>query len=113
MQGDEVSATAIKDLFVPAQLWNITLAPAIGGLAGMHYNQPYAQSILGDFSDTDRFNNSLIGGNPERRRTGMDIVKAVTGRSEYPYYEDREYMTPSEARRFLKGVAKQKSRRLP
>lgn len=112
-QADEVLATAIKDLFVPAQLWNRTLAPAIGGLAGMHYNQPYAQSILGDFSDTDRFNNILIGGNPERRRTGMDIVKAVTGRGEYPYYEDREYMTPSEARRFLKGVAKQKSRRLP
>lgn len=111
-QGDEILATAIKDLLVPTQLWNRTLAPAIAGLTGAHYNQPYAQSILGDFSDSDIYNNILTGGNPDRQRTGMDVIRAVSGRSEYPYYEDRNGMTPSEARKFMKGVARQRSRRL-
>ena len=48
-QADEILATAIKDVLVPTSLWNRTLAPALGGVMGMHYNQPYAQSILGDY----------------------------------------------------------------
>ena len=111
-QADEILATAIKDVLVPTSLWNRTLAPALGGVMGMHYNQPYAQSILGDYSDSDAYNNMLIGGNPEKPRTGMDVIRAISGRSQYPYYEDRDYMTPSEARKFMKGVARQRSRRL-
>ena len=111
-QGDEMLATAVKALMVPTSLWNRTVAPAIGGMMGMHYNQPYAQSILGDFSDTDIHNNILVGGNPDKPRTGMDVIRAISGRSEYPYFEDRDYMTPAEARKFMRGVAKQKSRRL-
>lgn len=111
-QGDEMLATAVKALMVPTSLWNRTVAPAIGGVMGMHYNQPYAQSILGDFSDTDIYNNILVGGNPDKPRTGMDVIRAISGRSEYPYFEDRDYMTPAEARKFMRGIAKQKSRRL-
>ena len=111
-QGDEMLATAVKALMVPTSLWNRTVAPAIGGMMGMHYNQPYAQSILGDFSDTDVYNNILVGGNPDKPRTGMDVIRAISGRSEYPYFEDRDYMTPAEARKFMRGVARQKSRRL-
>lgn len=111
-QGDEMLATAVKALMVPTSLWNRTVAPAIGGVMGMHYNQPYAQSILGDFSDTDIHNNILVGGNPDKPRTGMDVIRAISGRSEYPYFEDRDYMTPAEARKFMRGVARQKSRRL-
>ena len=111
-QADEVLSTAIKDILVPTSLWNRTLAPALGGAMGMHYNQPYAQSILGDYSDSDAYNNILIGGNPEKQRTGMDVIRAMSGRSQYPYYEDRDYMTPSEARKFMKGIARQRSRRL-
>ena len=111
-QADEILATAIKDVFVPTSLWNRTVAPALGGMAGLHYNQPYAQSIFGDFSDTDTYNNILVGGNPDRPRTGMDVIRAISGRSSYPYYEDREYMTPAEARKFMQGVARQQSRRL-
>ena len=111
-QADEILATAIKDVLVPTSLWNRTLAPAMGGLMGMHYNQPYAQSIFGDFSDSDRGNNFLVGGNPEKQRTGMDVIRAITGRSQYPYYENRDYMTPSEARKFMRGVQRQRSRRL-
>ena len=111
-QGDEMLATAVKALMVPTSLWNRTVAPAIGGMMGMHYNQPYAQSILGDFSDTDIHNNILVGGNPDKPRTGMDVIRAISGRSEYPYFEDRDYMTPAEARKFMRGVARQKSRRL-
>lgn len=111
-QGDEMLATAVKALMVPTSLWNRTVAPAIGGMMGMHYNQPYAQSIFGDFSDTDIYNNILVGGNPDKPRTGMDVIRAISGRSEYPYYEDRDYMTPAEARKFMRGVARQKSRRL-
>ena len=111
-QGDEMLATAVKALMVPTSLWNRTVAPAIGGMMGMHYNQPYAQSILGDFSDTDIHNNILVGGNPDKPRTGMDVIRTISGRSEYPYFEDRDYMTPAEARKFMRGVAKQKSRRL-
>lgn len=111
-QGDEMLATAVKALMVPTSLWNRTVAPAIGGVMGMHYNQPYAQSIFGDFSDTDIYNNILVGGNPDKPRTGMDVIRAISGRSEYPYYEDRDYMTPAEARKFMRGVARQKSRRL-
>lgn len=111
-QGDEMLATAVKALMVPTSLWNRTVAPAIGGMMGMHYNQPYAQSILGDFSDTDIYNNILVGGNPDKPRTGMDVIRAISGRSEYPYFEDRDYMTPAEARKFMRGVARQKSRRL-
>ena len=111
-QGDEMLATAVKALMVPTSLWNRTVAPAIGGMMGMHYNQPYAQSILGDFSDTDIHNNILVGGNPDTPRTGMDVIRAISGRSEYPYFEDRDYMTPAEARKFMRGVARQKSRRL-
>lgn len=111
-QGDEMLATAVKALMVPTSLWNRTVAPAIGGMIGMHYNQPYAQSIFGDFSDTDIHNNILVGGNPDKPRTGMDVIKAISGRSEYPYFEDRDYMTPAEARKFMRGVARQKSRRL-
>lgn len=111
-QADEILATTIKDLLVPTSLWNRTIAPAIGGMMRMHYNQPYAQSILGDFSDTDQFNNILIGGNPDKPRTGMDVIRSISGRSQYPYYEERDSMTPAEARRFMRGVAEQKSRRL-
>ena len=111
-QGDEMLATAVKALMVPTSLWNRTVAPAIGGVMGMHYNQPYAQSIFGDFSDTDIHNNILVGGNPDKPRTGMDVIRAISGRSEYPYFEDRDYMTPAEARKFMRGVARQKSRRL-
>lgn len=111
-QADEILATVIKDMLVPTSLWNRTIAPAVGGMMGMHYNQPYAQSILGDFSDTDQFNNILIGGNPDKPRTGMDVIRSLSGRSQYPYYEEREVMTPAEARRFMRGVAQQKSRRL-
>ncbi len=111
-QGDEMLATAVKALMVPTSLWNRTVAPAIGGVMGMHYNQPYAQSILGDFSDTDIYNNILVGGNPDKPRTGMDVIRAISGRSEYPYFGDRDYMTPAEARKFMRGVARQKSRRL-
>lgn len=111
-QGDEMLATAVKALMVPTSLWNRTVAPAIGGMMGMHYNQPYAQSIFGDFSDTDIHNNILVGGNPDKPRTGMDVIRAISGRSEYPYFEDRDYMTPAEARKFMRGVARQKSRRL-
>lgn len=111
-QGDEMLATAVKALMVPTSLWNRTVAPAIGGMMGMHYNQPYAQSIFGDFSDTDVYNNILVGGNPDKPRTGMDVIRAISGRSEYPYFEDRDYMTPAEARKFMRGVARQRSRRL-
>lgn len=111
-QADEILSTAIRDMLVPTSLWNRTVAPAIGGMMGMHYNQPYAQSILGDFSDTDIYNNILVGGNPDKPRTGMDVIRAISGRSEYPYFEDRDYMTPAEARKFMRGVARQKSRRL-
>lgn len=111
-QADEMLSTAIRDMLVPTSLWNRTVAPAIGGMMGMHYNQPYAQSIFGDFSDTDIHNNILVGGNPDRPRTGMDVIRAISGRSEYPYFEDRDYMTPAEARKFMRGVARQKSRRL-
>lgn len=111
-QADEILATAIKDVLIPTSLWNRTLAPALGGIMGMHYNQPYAQSILGDYSDSDAYNNILIGGNPEKQRTGMDVIRAMSGRSQYPYYENRDYMTPSEARKFMKGIARQRSRRL-
>ena len=111
-QADEILSTAIRDMLVPTSLWNRTVAPAIGGTMGMHYNQPYAQSIFGDFSDTDIYNNILVGGNPDKPRTGMDVIRAISGRSEYPYFEDRDYMTPAEARKFMRGVAKQKSRRL-
>ena len=111
-QGDEMLSTAVKALMVPTSLWNRTVAPAIGGMTGMHYNQPYAQSIFGDFSDTDIYNNILVGGNPDKPRTGMDVIRAISGRSEYPYFEDRDYMTPAEARKFMRGVARQRSRRL-
>lgn len=111
-QADEILSTAVRDMLVPTSLWNRTVAPAIGGMMGMHYNQPYAQSILGDFSDTDIHNNILVGGNPDKPRTGMDVIRAISGRSEYPYFEDRDYMTPAEARKFMRGVARQKSRRL-
>lgn len=111
-QGDEMLATAVKALMVPTSLWNRTVAPAIGGMMDMHYNQPYAQSIFGDFSDSDIYNNILVGGNPDKPRTGMDVIRAISGRSEYPYYEDRDYMTPAEARKFMRGVARQRSRRL-
>lgn len=111
-QADEILSTAIKSVLVPTSLWNRTVAPAIGGVMGMHYNQPYAQSIFGDYSDSDTYNNMLVGGNPDKPRTGMDVIRAISGRSEYPYYEEREYMTPAEARKFMRGVAKQRSRRL-
>lgn len=111
-QADEILSTAIKSVLVPTSLWNRTVAPAIGGIMGMHYNQPYAQSIFGDYSDSDTYNNMLVGGNPDKPRTGMDVIRAISGRSEYPYYEEREYMTPAEARKFMRGVAKQRSRRL-
>lgn len=111
-QADEILSTAIKSVLVPTSLWNRTVAPAIGGVMGMHYNQPYAQSVFGDFSDSDTYNNILVGGNPDKPRTGMDAIRAISGRSEYPYYEEREYMTPAEARKFMRGVARQRSRRL-
>lgn len=111
-QADEILSTAIKSVLVPASLWNRTLAPAIGGAIGMHYNQPYAQSIFGDYSDSDTYNNILVGGNPDKPRTGMDVIRAISGRSEYPYYEKRDYMSPAEARKFMRGVARQRSRRL-
>ena len=111
-QADEILSTAIKSVLVPTSLWNRTLAPAIGGAMGMHYNQPYAQSVFGDYSDSDTYNNILVGGNPDKPRTGMDVIRAISGRSEYPYYEERDYMTPAEARKFMRGVAKQRSRRL-
>lgn len=104
-QRDEVLATAIKNLFVPVNFWNRTLAPIVGGVAGMDYYQPYAQSVLGDFTSSDYGNNFLIGGNADKPRTIDQVLKSLTGKSEYKYYPDRETMTPAEARKFMRQAA--------
>lgn len=104
-QGDEVLATAIKDLFVPVNFWNRTVAPIVGGIAGMDYYQPYTQSVFGDFTSSDYGNNFWVGGNADRPRTIDQVLKSVTGKSEYKYYPDRETMTPSQARKFMRQAA--------
>ena len=110
-QGDEVLATAIKDLFVPVNFWNRTVAPVVGGMAGMDYYQPYAQSVLGDFTSSDYGNNFLIGGNADRPRTLDQVLKSVSGKSEYKYYPDRETMTPAQARKFMRQAAQYRANR--
>lgn len=110
-QGDEVLATAIKDLFVPVNFWNRTVAPVVGGMAGMDYYQPYAQSVLGDFTSSDYGNNFWVGGNADRPRTLDQVLKSVSGKSEYKYYPDRETMTPSQARKFMRQAAQYRANR--
>lgn len=111
MQGDEVLATAIKDLFVPVNFWNRTVAPVIGGMAGMDYYQPYAQSVFGDFTSSDYGNNFWVGGNADRPRTLDQVLKSVSGKSEYKYYPDRETMTPAQARKFMRQAAQYRANR--
>ena len=111
MQGDEVLATAIKDLFVPVNFWNRTVAPVIGGMAGMDYYQPYAQSVFGDFTSNDYGNNFWVGGNADRPRTLDQVLKSVSGKSEYKYYPDRETMTPAQARKFMRQAAQYRANR--
>lgn len=110
-QGDEVLATAIKDLFVPVNFWNRTVAPIVGGIAGMDYYQPYTQSVLGDFTSSDYGNNFWVGGNADRPRTLDQVLKSVTGKSEYKYYPDRETMPPSQARKFMRQAAQYRANR--
>lgn len=110
-QGDEVLATAIKDLFVPVNFWNRTVAPVVGGLAGMEYYQPYAQSVFGDFTSSDYNNNFLFGGNADRPRTLDQVVKSLSGKSEYKYYPEQETMTPSQARKFMRQAAQYRANR--
>lgn len=110
-QGDELLATAIKDLFVPVNFWNRTVAPIVGGIAGMDYYQPYTQSVLGDFTSSDYGNNFWVGGNADRPRTLDQVLKSVTGKSEYKYYPDRETMTPSQARKFMRQAAQYRANR--
>jgi hypothetical protein len=110
-QGDEVLATAIKDLFVPVNFWNRTVAPIVGGIAGMDYYQPYTQSVFGDFTSSDYGNNFWVGGNADRPRTIDQVLKSVTGKSEYKYYPDRETMTPSQARKFMRQAAQYRANR--
>lgn len=110
-QGDEVLATAIKDLFVPVNFWNRTVAPIVGGVAGMDYYQPYTQSVFGDFTSSDYGNNFLFGGNADRPRTLDQVLKSVSGKSEYKYYPDRETMTPAQARKFMRQAAQYRANR--
>lgn len=110
-QGDEILATAIKDLFVPVNFWNRTVAPVVGGMAGMDYYQPYAQSVLGDFTSSDYGNNFWIGGNADRPRTLDQVLKSISGKSEYKYYPDRETMTPAQARKFMRQTAQYRANR--
>ena len=119
--GDEILATAIKELVPPVNLYNRTVAPTIAGVLSavsgqdIHFNQPYAQSVFGSFDDTDRNVNFLVGGNPSRRRTGAQILENLSGRYSSPYYPQFEEktvpLTRNNMRSFWRNVNREQLRR--
>lgn len=116
-QADELLSTAIKELLAPITLYNRTLGPAIAGVAGkvtgqdLHFNQPYAQSLLGDFTDSDINNNFLIGGNMDRQRTGQDVLNQLRGLYEQQYYDENRPLSSNEIFNFWRGYARNYGRR--
>lgn len=118
--GDEILATAVKELFGGVNLINKTVAPlfgtAVGKLTGqdIHYNQPYAQSIFGDFNDWDDKNNIIMGGSMDRQRTGEQVIRGLSGLYEQrynPMYEDRPPMSRNAMKDFWKKISRQENRR--
>lgn len=115
--GDEILATAIKELVAPVTLYNRTVAPLLAGVVGgltnqdLHYNQPYGHSIFGSFNDYAGNSNILVGGNLDRRRTGEDVIKALTGRYETNYYPENRPLSAREIRSFWSQQQRDMNRR--
>lgn len=117
--GDEILATAIRETFGLANLWNRTLAPSLAGLIGLstnnpnaHFNQPYAQSIFGDFNDLDTGNNFIFGGNMDRPRTGQQVIDALAGQYGQTYRPEFDRIFPSTLRSIYRNINQYNSRRL-
>lgn len=117
--GDEILATAIRETFGFANLWNRTLAPSLAGLIGLssnnlnaHFNQPYAQSVLGDFNDLDTGNNFIFGGNMDRPRTGQQVIDALAGQYGQTYRPELDRIFPSTLRSIYRNINQYNSRRL-
>ena len=118
--GDEILATAIRETFGFANLWNKTLAPSIAGVAGWstdnpnaHFNQPYAQSVFGDFNDFDTGNNFLFGGNMDRQRTGQQVIDALAGQYSQTYRPEFDRIFPSTMRSIYRARNRYDARRTP
>ena len=115
--GDEILSTAIKELIGPVNLYNRTVAPTIAGVIGklsgqdLHYNQPYAQSILGSFDDRELNNNILFGGSMDRQRDLNTVLKALSGRYESKYFPTDPRMSPSDIRSFWRQYGRNTQRR--
>lgn len=115
--GDELLTTAIKELFGGANLLNRTIAPIASGVIGgltdnpdAHYNQPYTNSILGDFNDYDNANNIIFGGDMDRQRTMGQVLNQISGEYEQKYYPNRG-MTGSQLLNLHRNIAGEQSRR--
>lgn len=117
--GDEILSTAIRETFGFANLWNRTLAPTLSGLIGnatgnpdAHFNQPYAQSIFGDFNDLDTQNNIIFGGNMDRQRTLQDVTDALAGQYSQVYRPEFERVFPSTLRSIYRNINRYDARRM-
>lgn len=117
---DEVLATAVKELFGGVNLINRTVAPLAGSAVGkiigqdIHYNQPYAQSIFGDYNDWDDKNNFIMGGSMDRQRTGEQVLRSLSGlydQKYIPQYEERPDLSRTNMRNFWRQISKQENRR--
>lgn len=116
-QGDEVLSAVLRNMFALPNLYNRTLGPltagAIGAMTGqdLHFNQPYAQSIFGDFSDSDVDNSFLFGGNLDRQRTGEDVIKQLSGVYEQQYFDQNRPLSQTALQQFWKNYARNYGRR--
>lgn len=116
-QGDEILSTVLRNTFALPNLYNRTLGPitagAVGAVTGqdLHFNQPYAQSVFGDFTDSEMDNTFLFGGNLDRQRTGEDVIKQLSGVYEQQYFNQDRPLSQSTLQQFWRNYARNYGRR--
>lgn len=110
----EVLSAVTRGFFGLPNMINKTAAPfateVMSELSGTDYNfyRPYDDSLFGSIQpagvDPRANANFLVGGNPERPRTGRELINALSGGYESDYYPERQpLMTKGDLRSMLKS----------
>lgn len=98
---DEVVSTLVKELVAAPTMLNQTALPIYGAMTNKPYYQPYAQSILGDFTANELDNTMLMGGDPRKPVQPRQVLNRFLGIYETPYYPERP--TPISPSEFTSG----------
>lgn len=107
-QLDEVTTAVARNLSVYPNLFNTT-AGAIGSTVlsigqgkEVPFYRPYPNSLFGSFDYNN--GNFLFSGNPTSQVTPQTLSDMIMGTYARPYYEERQYMSPTQYRSLQRNM---------